>query len=204
MALGGAMSLAGGIMGHNDAKRQAAARAAAIQFAQERMMEISQQEAKAYGKAGAIKQGELLAHLKRLADGQVAERGQSDADARAAQIAALAGPETAVGGISPGNQVASVAAGVDRGRAATSNRVDLARALLGSQDRARGYSARSADVAASRAVIPLQDRLYQLSLQRMQTQADLQAALGGIGPGWGGVAGQVLQGTAMMPMMFAA
>jgi hypothetical protein len=199
-ALGIGMGLAGSLLGHHDAKKQAEERKRAIAAAMAEEARIANEEALRHYKAGGIQQGELLSHLQRLSNPSEA---QGVADERSANIAALAGPETAVGGSGPGAEVAQRAAAGVRSRSALTNQMDLAQALLGAQTRQRGTSARSADVAASRAVIPLQEALFALAQQRQQNQMRLQQTLGNVGPGWAGVAGSALSGLSSAPMMFA-
>jgi hypothetical protein len=199
-ALGIGMGLAGSLLGHHDAKKQAEERKRAIAAAMAEEARIANEEALRHYKAGGIQQGELLSHLQRLSN---PSESQGVADERAANIAALAGPETAVGGSGPGAEVAQRAAAGVRSRSALTNQMDLAQALLGAQTRQRGTSARSADVAASRAVIPLQEALFALAQQRQQNQMRLQQTLGNVGPGWAGVAGSALSGLSSAPMMFA-
>lgn len=198
---GAGIGLAGSLLSHFDARRQGKRRASAIRGAMDENDRIAVDEAREQYRAGAVQQGELLAHLRRLADPAAAA---GVAAQRSARVDAMAGPETGISGAGgPGDAVAARAASVARDRAGPGNRLDLAGALLRLQDRQRGVSARSAGVAASRATIPLQEALFALARRRAQNQANLQATLGGIGPGWGGVAGQVLSGASSAPLLFA-
>lgn len=201
--IGIGMGVLGSVLSHMDAKKQAAAKQAALAEAMRKNKQISQDEAMAQYKAGGISQGELLKHLQRLVSTGQQQTSQQHIDDRQGRIEAMAGAPTATGDASPTGQVAQAA--IDQGnlRSGLQDRMGLAQALLGAQDRGRAASSRTADVSASRAVIPLQERLYKLAQDRMQTQANLQNALGNVGPGWGGIAGGALSGMSSAPFMFA-
>lgn len=203
LLIAGGMGVAGAALSHNDAKKQAAARAAALQRSMAENTRIANEEAQANYKAGGIRQGEMLAHLQRLLSPENQANAQQFSDERSARIAALSGPDTAVGGVSPGQDVAARSAGMGRSRMALGTKLDLAQALMAAQDRGRMASARTAEVRGSRAAIPLQEALFNLNKQRMQNQEQLQATLGGIGPSWSGVAGGALSGLSSGAMLFA-
>lgn len=198
------LGLAGSLMNHADARKQAAAKAAAYQAAMAREKQLSKREALAQYGAGGVRQGELLAHLQRIAGPGAQAGAEQYATDRGAEIDALAGPaSSAPAGGGAGADVQAAALAQAQQRQGLASNLDMAQALMGGQDRGRMFSARSGDTAASRVLVPLQETLYKLAQQRMQNQAQLQAALGDVGPGWMGVAGQAMSGASALPMMFA-
>ena len=169
-AIGIALAAGGALASYLGGQSEAAKQAAALEEARRRQLAATNAMEQAQYQAGAIHQGEMAGHLSRII-GQY-DQGGADATARRAAITQAAGPTT-----STGNGLAQHLYSLAQARVQPSYASQDAAAAIGFGDRNVAASGRAADIAASRADIPLAEARYRYARDTGDTQGWLQREL---------------------------